>query len=173
MILIWTQQMALPDEAQTGHPQVPNLQSWICVEGPFRWCALAAPLSTGAVASHPRHLRQVPWAGKRSARPGTPLIVAVARTGRGTLAPAVRQHHLCPAAIKECGASPVGPQAPPAPVPRQSWGGQAVCLCDLEAALPWPVSPLVGSVSGSPCLPTRAQSTGLTHSPRLPSNCHV
>ena len=90
-------------------------------------------------------------------------------------APAVRHHHPCRVAIKECGASLVGPQAPPSPVPRQSWGGQAVCLYDLEAALPWPVSPLVGSVSGSPSLPSRAQarSTGLTHSPWLPSNRHV
>ena len=63
--------------------------------------------------------------------------------------------------------------SPPAPMPWQSWGGQVVCLCDLEATLPWPVSPLVGSVPGSPSLPTMARTTGLTHSQRLPSNHHV
>ena len=54
--------------------------------------------------------------------------------------------------------------SPTRPRARQSWGGQAVFLCDLEAAVPWPVSPLVGSVSGSPSLPTRTRSTGL-HTP--------
>ena len=95
------------------------------------------------------------------------------RGGMHRLWDVIRQHQLCRAAIKERGASLVRPQAPPAPVPRQSWGSQAECLSDPGAALTKPVSLLVGSVSGSPSLPTRAESTGLTHSPRPPSNHHV
>ena len=128
----------------------------VCPDSPpvYRGCSIAS--GTSPAGPMGREALGAPWDPSN----------AVARTSRGALAPAVRQHHMCRAAIKECGASP---QAPPTPVPWQSWGGQAVCLCDLEAALPCPVSPLVGSVSGSPSLPTRARSTGLTHSPQLPS----
>ena len=66
----------------------------------------APSLSTWAVASsHPGHPRQVARARKCSVCPGIPAATSVAHTDRGTSTPADRRHHLCHAAIKECGAS--------------------------------------------------------------------
>ena len=62
----------------------------------------------------------------------TPPTTLVSHTGHGMLA-AIRQHHLCRAAIKECGVSPAGLCPPPAPVPMQLWGDPEACLCHLEA----------------------------------------
>ena len=69
------------------------------------WAPLWAPLSTWAVALQPG-----PWVvpgrspGQGSALRalGPLLATSVAHTGRGTLTPADRPHHLRHAAIKEC-----------------------------------------------------------------------
>ena len=117
------------------------------------------PLSTWAVVLQLGHSQPIPRAGKHTACPGTPPTASGAHTCHGTLAPADRRHHLCHTAIKECGASAFGPRAPPASVPLQLWGCLVACLCDLEVALSFSVSLLVGSASGSPNLPIGARRT--------------
>ena len=58
------------------------------------------------------------------------------------------------------------------PLQMQSWGAVAACLCDLEAAMPWPISP---RWTQRQALPTRPGATGHT-SPQmqghsLPTRC--
>ena len=58
------------------------------------------------------------------------------------------------------------PLPPPPPMRMQLWGVLVACLCDLEATLPWPSPPPMGSVSCSPKLSSGTRSTRKTHFPR-------
>ena len=111
-------------------------------ETPSRGLCRGSNLATGAVVSQPGHPPAGPQ-GRALRALGSPPMTSVPHTGRGTLTPADTQHRLRHAAIeRSVGPPPIGPRAPPA--------APVACLCDPEAALPWPSSPLVGSASGSP-----------------------
>ena len=60
-----------------------------------------------------------------------------------------------------------------APMRLQSGGVQVACPCDLEAAMPWPKTPLVGSASGSPAYSLEPETPGTHDLPKAPTLTHT